>query len=276
MSNGNTISTSNSNNIVAFSFEGADVRVLDQVGEPWWVLSDVCSVLDITNVGNANARLDVDEKDDIRIMDAIGREQETCVINESGLWSLVLTSRKPAAKRFKKWITSEVIPSIRKTGSYSVATAPKPKRIRKPSVLKAFKDGYGIAKIIGFDDNQATISAGNYYLSKCGENPLPALGLASLTAPNQDNYKTPTELGAELGLSGRKVNQLLSEELHLQKHTPGSSSGSDWSMTEKGLAYGRMFDSTRKGGKGSQQQLKWKPSVAEFLRPFALTPAETA
>ncbi|WP_086636387.1 BRO family protein [Acetobacter sp. DsW_059] len=262
--------------IVPFNFEGTEVRVNDRNGEPWWVLADVCKVLEIANAPHAASRLDDDEKTTVAISDSGNLNADRTIINESGLWSLVLTSRKSAAKRFKKWITSEVIPSIRKTGSYSVATAPKLKRVRKPSVLKAFKDGYGIAKIIGFDDNQATISAGNYCLSKCGENPLPALGLASLTAPNQDNYQTPTELGAELGLSGRKVNQLLSEELHLQKHTPGSSSGSDWSMTEKGLAYGRMFDSTRKGGKGSQQQLKWKPSVVEFLRPFALTPAETA
>ncbi|WP_215762477.1 phage antirepressor KilAC domain-containing protein [Acetobacter sp. P1H12_c] len=127
-------------NLIPFSFEGTEVRVNERGGEPWWVLSDVCSVLGIANVGNANSRLDADEKDDIRIMDAIGRAQDTCVINESGLWSLVLTSRKPAAKRFKKWITSEVIPSIRKTGGYMVAApeeTPEELALRAMTILQA-------------------------------------------------------------------------------------------------------------------------------------------
>jgi len=67
------------------------------------------------------------------------------------------------------------------------------------------------------------------------------------------------------------VNRYLAQ-VGLQTHTPGSSTGSDWTMTESGIAYGRMHDTTRRHGKGSQQQLKWKPSTAGFLRPFAKTP----
>ncbi|MEE8663511.1 MAG: phage antirepressor [Acetobacter sp.] len=110
-----------SENLIPFSFEGTEVRVLDQSGEPWWVLSDVCAVLEHTNSRMAAQRLDEDEKG-VSISDTLGGPQEMTVINESGLWSLVLTSRKPAAKRFKKWITSEVIPSIRKTGGYMTAS----------------------------------------------------------------------------------------------------------------------------------------------------------
>lgn len=79
---------------------------------------DVCEVLGIGNVSDAIARLDDDEFDTIEVTDSIGRKQKTYVVNESGLYSLIMTSRKPEAKAFKKWVTSEVLPSIRKTGGY--------------------------------------------------------------------------------------------------------------------------------------------------------------
>lgn len=94
-------------------------RVFDRNGEPWFVLSEVCHELEIANPRDAAKRLDDDEKDGVGIPDAIGRTQNTTIINESGLFSLILTSRKPAAKRFKKWVTAEVLPSIRKTGGYN-------------------------------------------------------------------------------------------------------------------------------------------------------------
>lgn len=99
-------------------------RIIDQNGEPWFVLADVCRELEIANVGNAAARLDRDEKGNIRNPDATsaGGNPNLTVINESGLYSLILTSRKAEAKRFKKWITSEVLPSIRKTGRYGGGT----------------------------------------------------------------------------------------------------------------------------------------------------------
>ncbi|KXV48210.1 antirepressor [Gluconobacter albidus] len=115
--------------MIPFSFEGAEVRVLDQAGEPWWVLTDVCRVLEITNAGNASARLDDDEKSTIQITDSGNLNADRTIINESGLWSLVLTSRKAAAKRFKKWITAEVIPSIRKTGGYTMAAPETPEQL---------------------------------------------------------------------------------------------------------------------------------------------------
>lgn len=155
--------------------------------------------------------------------------------------------------------------------------APKPKRIRKPAFDTAFTRCMNVvAHLPNVDENQKVLMAARGTQNLCGINPLEVMGYTALPAQTQDNYMTPTELGKEVGLSGRRVNQILSEEAHLQVHTPGSASGSDWSMTEKGLPYGKMFDSTRRGGKGSQQQLKWKPSAVEFLRPFAAAPAKTA
>lgn len=84
-------------------------------GEPWFVAADVCKTLEIKNSRDAMTRLDDDEKD-VALTDTLGGAQTSTVVNESGLYALVLGSRKPEAKAFKRWITHDVIPSIRKHG----------------------------------------------------------------------------------------------------------------------------------------------------------------
>ncbi|MUH07174.1 BRO-N domain-containing protein [Commensalibacter melissae] len=106
-----------SNPITLFNFNRIDVRVFTKDNEPWFVLNDVCKILEISNPRQSASYLDDDEKDVIN-NDTLGGMQKTTIINESGLYSLILRSRKPEAKRFKKWVTSEVLPSIRKTGGY--------------------------------------------------------------------------------------------------------------------------------------------------------------
>ncbi len=103
-----------------FKFEGNSVRVVDKNGNPWFIANEVCRLLSIANVSDAVGRLDEDEKDDVVISDAVGKANKHLIINESGLYALIIRSNKPDAKRFRKWVTSEVLPSIRKTGSYHV------------------------------------------------------------------------------------------------------------------------------------------------------------
>jgi len=100
-----------------FDFEEQAVRIEMREGAPWFVAADVCRVLEISNPRNVVARLDDDEKG-VHTVDTLGGPQEMTIINESGLYSLILTSRKPAAKRFKKWVTAEVLPTLRRTGAY--------------------------------------------------------------------------------------------------------------------------------------------------------------
>ncbi|HAV3431362.1 BRO-N domain-containing protein [Acinetobacter baumannii] len=104
------------NNVSVFNFNQKEVRtIVKKDGEIWFVLSDVCNVLEIGNPSDAARRLDNDEV----TLDIIeGNHRPTNLVNESGLYSLVLTSRKPEAKQFKKWVTSDVLPSIRKNGGY--------------------------------------------------------------------------------------------------------------------------------------------------------------
>ncbi|MCZ4053246.1 hypothetical protein NAI64_05835 [Oxalobacter sp. OxGP1] len=105
--------------VASFSFENFPVRAINRNGEIWFVAADVCAVLDIKNPRDAVSTLDDDEKD-VGITDTLGGKQKSTIINESGLYALILRSRKPEAKRFRKWVTSEVLPAIRKTGSYSL------------------------------------------------------------------------------------------------------------------------------------------------------------
>ena len=86
--------------------------------EPWFVLKDVCKVLEISNHKMTAQRLDADEVSLTDLIDSIGRKQQTTVINESGLYNVILRSDKPEAKPFRKWVTSEVLPTIRKHGAY--------------------------------------------------------------------------------------------------------------------------------------------------------------
>ncbi|MBI6873405.1 phage antirepressor [Clostridium aciditolerans] len=106
------------NKITLFNYEGNTVRTVMKDGNPWWVLKDVCSVLDIGNSRDVMARLDSDEKG-VDIIDTPGGKQEVSIINESGLYSVILVSRKPEAKKFKRWVTHEVLPSIRRHGLYA-------------------------------------------------------------------------------------------------------------------------------------------------------------
>lgn len=106
------------NDIQIFNYSGNEVRTIQKDGEPWFVLRDVCAVLGISHVKDTADRLENDEVGQTEVIDSIGRTQTTTIINESGLYNVILRSDKPEAKPFRKWVTAEVLPSIRKHGAY--------------------------------------------------------------------------------------------------------------------------------------------------------------
>lgn len=106
------------NELQIFTYQQSAVRTVERDGEPWFVLKDVCDVLGIGSPHKVADRIDEDERNQIPLTDSLGRQQETTIINESGLYNVILRSDKPEAKPFRKWVTSEVLPSIRKTGGY--------------------------------------------------------------------------------------------------------------------------------------------------------------
>ncbi|TWK08625.1 hypothetical protein CHCC20442_4338 [Bacillus licheniformis] len=124
------------NDLQVFGFKENEMRTIILNDEPWFVAKDVCDILEIKNTTQAVSKLDDDE----RTMFNIGRQGEVNIVNEFGLYNLVLASRKKEAKLFKRWITHEVIPSIRKTGGYHepmskedimIATLENQKEIKK-------------------------------------------------------------------------------------------------------------------------------------------------
>ena len=117
--------TGNKNAVQVFGFESRDVRVIMKGDEPWFVAKDVCEVLGYENSRKAIAdHIDADERG-VTKCDTLGGVQELSIINESGLYALILRSHKPEAKRFRKWVTSEVLPTIRKHSAYITPEALK-------------------------------------------------------------------------------------------------------------------------------------------------------
>ena len=111
------------NELQVFSYQSNDVRTVMRDGEPWFCLVDVCRVLDLSSPHKVADRLDQDEKGRAQIPTP-GGKQEVTIINESGLYNVILRSDKPEAKPFRKWVTSEVLPAIRKTGQYKANALP--------------------------------------------------------------------------------------------------------------------------------------------------------
>ncbi len=102
-----------------FVYDGMNVRTAIVSGEPWFVAADVCRILKIANPSDALSRLDDDEKNTLVLTDGIPGNPGKRVVNEPGLYTLILGSRKPEAKAFKRWVTHEVIPAIRRNGMYA-------------------------------------------------------------------------------------------------------------------------------------------------------------
>jgi prophage antirepressor-like protein len=121
-----------------FNFGNQQIRTVEEDGEHWFVAADVCNVLNLGNVSMSTARLDDDECTLISI-DGASNGLPMNAVNESGLYSLILGCRKPEAKRFKKWVTSEVLPAIRKTGSYGVSPLTA---LEDPAAMRTLLLGY--------------------------------------------------------------------------------------------------------------------------------------
>ena len=113
-------------NLIGLQFRENQVRIVNINGDVWFVGKDVCDVLEITNNRNAYSRLKEYEKNTVQIMDGNQGNPSMTVISESGLYRLVLTSRKPQAEPFQDWVCQEVIPQIRKHGTYQISTQTQP------------------------------------------------------------------------------------------------------------------------------------------------------
>lgn len=191
------------NNLTVFNYCNNEVRNVIIKGEPWFVLADICKVLKIANARNVSQRLDEDEKG-VRQIDTHGGRQKVTVINESGLYAVILRSDKEQAKPFRKWVTSEVLPQIRKTGSYvlnqSNELRKKNVQIREQNAkIRTAQLLYKIADKTDTDYKKVLHARITQLLT--GECLLP------LPEVTEHTY-TAEEIGERLGISAWKVGRL--------------------------------------------------------------------
>ena len=183
-------------NISKFNHEQfGEIRITDEQGEPWFVAKDICQSLGLEQTARALSALDEDEKGST-IITTLGGDQKVSVINESGLYSLILRSRKPEAKVFKKWVTSEVLPAIRKTGSYSLIEQEIDPAKLLPATLRELA-----SKV---EENEA--------LRLENEQMKPDANFGRTLKDAATNY-TVTQIAKELGIrSAQKLNAFLKEK----------------------------------------------------------------
>ncbi len=161
--------------VVPFRFESHEVRTLTIDGNPWFVAKDVCDVLEYANSRKAlSDHLDDDEKG-VTDCDTPGGKQQMAVINESGLYTLILRSNKPAAKPFRKWVTAEVLPAIRKTGFYRQPGADPDKPETLLIVAREFRAAVRMARAAGLRDAGAVLAADRLTSELTGFSPVALL-----------------------------------------------------------------------------------------------------
>ncbi|RLD10034.1 MAG: hypothetical protein DRI56_03160 [Chloroflexota bacterium] len=250
-----------------------EIRVVDREGEPWFVAKDIAAILGYSETWAMTKLLDDDEQQKLETNAALvsksrGGARTYVIINESGLYHAIIKSTKPEAKAFRKWVTSEVLPSIRKTGRYSVpGDVGRIGLDELPKLAPIYDGAIKVAELLGFEGAHAKIAASNAIEKLLGIDILETFGATALISTTQERLLTPTELGRELGgLSAQKVNLLLAED-GLQYKVD-----KQWRLTEEGKKWGRYLDvklPKRPSGKEKLtpiQQIKWCESVLDQIK----------
>ena len=187
-----------------FQYESNEIRVIqDDGGEPWWIAKDICAVLGLDDVSKAMERLDDDEKLTRKIF-VSGQNRDVWTVNEPGLYALIIRSSKPDARQFKRWITHEVLPSIRKTGAYEIAGASELDLIiRSAKALKTVQQKQiehdGRLSVLEAKANQNSGHTGYWTITAwCKLNTL-SLSLEQAAAYGREASKISRQLGVEVG-----------------------------------------------------------------------------
>ena len=144
------------NELNIFTYNGNEVRTVQHNGETWWVLKDVCEVLELSNPSRVAERLEGDERSNFKL----GRQGEAIIVNESGLYNVILRSDKPEAKPFRKWVTSEVLPAIRKHGAYMTPETLEQAILNPDTIIKiatALKEEQNKNKVLEAENSALTV-----------------------------------------------------------------------------------------------------------------------
>ena len=250
--------------IIPFQFEAHAVRVqVDDAGLPWFNATDVCDALEMGNPSQAiKSHVDADDLQKLEVIDNLGRTQRANHVNESGLYALILGSTKDAAKRFKRWVTGEVLPAIRKTGAYAVpgtlAALPALTHDRVSAILLI---GDAVAKVPGVKSGIAMAAT----LTCIHENTGLAVETLRRTLPAANEpicSLNATQLGKLLNRSAKATNQLLAAGGFQFRNDRD-----EWELTEAGEAWAEAMPYSRNGHSG--YQILWNPAVADELKEVA-------
>jgi prophage antirepressor-like protein len=226
-------------NIISNDFNGQSIRIIFLNDEPWFVAKDVFAVLGKTSKsGNDFDGLDEDELSVFKIHSG-DQNRNLKIVSESGLYFLVLKSRKPIAKPFQKWVTREVLPSIRKTGSYSLEKS-EISKLDSSKSLEIVENGTQLLTKLRELNPVEQMKLENFHKKESGESLLEKFGIDF-----KNSYFLPTELGKFSGQSGAEINLIL-EKKGFQEKIEGV-----WIATEKGENF-----CLKLGGKFNQ--LKWR------------------
>jgi len=249
-------------------FEGKEVEVIEVNGVILFNPRHVAACLDLSESTIRSHLADMDEtyvrkltSSDVQILDIrnLNNAGEN-FLTEAGLYKLIFKSQKPEAERFQKWVTSEVLPIIRKTGSYTTTLASQDQfttPIRSTDVFKAY---YDLLTHIGITKNAAIISANQATVKIAGQNILQTANQSHLLSETQEIYYTPTELGKEIDKSAKAFNLLL-EANDLQERIQDH-----WQPTTRGKLYCIILDTGKKHSSGIPiQQIKWSQKVLKEL-----------
>lgn len=239
-----------------FCFNSLEVRVVDRSGEPWFVAKDVADILGYAKPENAvKAHC---KRPATFPLESGGQVRHMTLIPESDVFRLIVKSQLPAAEKFEAWVMEDVLPTIRKTGSYSVSGM---QHFAVPvEANRVFESFHSLAIRIGFEGNQAVLSANMATRTLTGVDPLLLMGATHLQAGNQNRHFTPTELGQRYHMNGREMNIALEAAGLQTRH------GKQWMPTIKGRAYAVLLDTTKRKGEGTPiQQLKWTADVLDAM-----------
>lgn len=259
--------------LVPFSFDNHPVRAAtDDQGTPWFVAKDVAEILGYDQTANG-----LKHCKGASVLDELNKNNglapATKWIQEADVYRMVMRSTLPDAERFQDWVVEEVLPSIRKTGSYSVQDAKPAKASPRPrEIREAYASFRAIGKLIGLKGNMLELSANQATQTWTGVNPLALLGHAALEAETQEVLLTATDVGNRLGHNdrGKTANRRLTEA-GLQTNHRDLHNHLYYELTPLGEAFGMYQDTSKAKGSGTPiRQIKWKASVVEFL--IAQTP----
>lgn len=256
-----------------FSFEQKQVRFVGTVDNPEWIAQDVCQCLDLGNVSQALESLDEDEKG-ITIIDTPGGEQEMLTVLEPGFYHLIFKSRKPAAKRFKRWVFHEVLPSIRKTGSYKSASV---EPVSPASLMAELNMAEQLLLELGVDaavikqlkvDNAIALLPSARKMLEAGKKFLSAADPIDTVGMNA------TQVGEHLNpvMDAKEVNGLL-EEMGLQykMHRNSTKTGKakwTWQVTEEGEKYSDVHKVSNSNNGWNGGQIKWQKAVVDLIQGY--------